>query len=679
MSNEKKGLLKMLYHKPVEIMTQQLAALDIYTIVHELQDLIGSYIDKIYQLSKEEVIIRVNNRQIKQKEILYAHSDGLFFRTTDSFDTPMKPTTFAMTLRKHINNGRISSITQHEFDRIIKIKIQKKEEYTLLFELIPNGNIILLDKDDRIVMPLKHQHWSQRTIRINTTYQPPPSQANPFTLSFEQFNEAIKESDADLVRSLAVKLSLGGRYAEEMCSQVSIPKDTLAQTLTTEQQKEIYDQLQEFLIPFKNKSFSPTLVTYNENKKEITPIPFHIHHQKTTEKLSSFSEGLQQLLTKKIKEEPVSPFQKKKDKLLRQQQQQEKAIKESDEKIKNKKHQGDVIYLHYTTIEQLITEIQENRKLLTKKELAQALNEKEMVNNFSSDTPFITLELPDEHQQPISITIDYRKSVAENAEESYDKSKKIAQKKEGAINALAKTKEKLKLLQKQEEKQIQRENKQYEQKQAAKKHFWFEQYRWSMTSNGNIVLGGKDAKSNDQLIKKHLESGDRYVHADIHGAPSCILKNKTIDEKKIDITEDSLQEACVFSACYSRAWKQFAEAQAYWVLPEQVSKTPQSGEFVPKGAFIIRGKRQYCTCKMQLAIGIIIIEDTKKIMGGAPSTIKKWCDTFIIIEPGMKKSSAIAKEIAEFLDSTPTMIQQVLPPGESHIIFQSKKQEREES
>ena len=186
-------------------------------------------------------------------------------------------------------------------------------------------------------------------------------------------------------------------------------------------------------------------------------------------------------------------------------------------------------------------------------------------------------------------------------------------------------------------------------------------------------MGGKDAKSNDQLVKKHLENKDRYVHADIHGAPSCIIKNKNVDNDIIDITDESLEEACAFSACYSRAWKQFAEVQSYWVLPEQVSKTPQSGEFVPKGAFIIRGKRNYCTCKMQLCIGIIYIHDAIKLMGGPISSIKKWCDEYVIIEPGTKKSSSIAKELSSFFDTNPSIIQQVLPPGESKIITKIKK------
>jgi len=652
-------------------MIKQLAALDIYTIVYELQDLIGSYIDKIYQLSSDEIIIRINNRKTKRKETLYVHSNGFFFKTKNSFDTPMKPTTFAMTLRKYVNNGRIIEIKQHEFDRIIKIIVQKKELFTILLELIPNGNIMLLDHKQKIIMPLKHQEWSQRTIRTNKMYQPPQSQVNPFIISQDECNTILLNSDADIIRTIAVKLSLGGKYAEEFYSHLTIPKDTLAKDLTVDQQQQLYQQLQVFLQPFKQYDFSPKLVILKDSK-EIIPFSFNIYQNKTIKSVPLFVEGLQQVIDNKSDQTTPSPLEKKKNKLLRQKNQQEKAIKKFDEEIHQKKHQGDTIYLHFQKIKALIEEIQQHRKLVTKKELANVLKQKEIVKQFSADSPFITLTLPDEHRKPISIQIDYRKSIAENAEQSYQQSKKLAQKKQGAIKALQETKHKIDKINQLAEKQIQ-QSKQKSSEEFIKKHFWFEQYRWCIASNGNLIIGGKDAKSNDQVVKKHLEKGDRYAHADMHGAPSCIIKSENIEGKTISIPKLALEEGCVFSACYSRAWKQFVEAQAYWVLPEQVSKTPQSGEYIPQGAFIIRGKRNYCTCKMQLGIGIISIENSKKIMGGPPSAIKKWCEDFVIIEPGPMKSSVIAKEIAKQLHSTTTQIQQVLPPGESRIISTTKK------
>ena len=55
------------------------------------------------------------------------------------------------------------------------------------------------------------------------------------------------------------------------------------------------------------------------------------------------------------------------------------------------------------------------------------------------------------------------------------------------------------------------------------KRLWFEQHRWSMISGGHLLVGGRDAKGNDSIVKKHLSGGDMYLHADIHGAPSCSL------------------------------------------------------------------------------------------------------------------------------------------------------------
>jgi hypothetical protein len=122
-------------------------------------------------------------------------------------------------------------------------------------------------------------------------------------------------------------------------------------------------------------------------------------------------------------------------------------------------------------------------------------------------------------------------------------------------------------------------------------------------------------------------------------------------------------EACIFAACYSKAWKQFSDAQSYWVLPQQVSKTPQSGEFVPKGAFIIRGKRNYCKCPLELGIGELIIDDEIRWTGGSIASIKKWCDKYIIIKPGGISRKNFSNMITENTDVTSNEIDQILPPG----------------
>ena len=101
-------------------MKRGLSSFDIFVIVSELQDLKGSYVDKIYHIPRDILVIRINNKNTGQKENIFVKNGELFCTTQKKFATPVKPSTFAMTLRKYLLNGRISNITQHEFDRIIE-------------------------------------------------------------------------------------------------------------------------------------------------------------------------------------------------------------------------------------------------------------------------------------------------------------------------------------------------------------------------------------------------------------------------------------------------------------------------------------------------------------------------------------------------------------------------------
>jgi hypothetical protein len=182
------------------------------------------------------------------------------------------------------------------------------------------------------------------------------------------------------------------------------------------------------------------------------------------------------------------------------------------------------------------------------------------------------------------------------------------------------------------------------------------------------VVAGRDASSNDLVVKKYLSDGDRYAHADIHGAPSCVIKGKGVNDEQLPISEKTLEEACLFAASYSRAWNQFGEASAYWVLPEQVSKTPESGEYIPKGAFIIRGKRNYYRCKLEVAVGLVAIGDVEKIMGGPIISVAARAKQYAILIPGVTKKSTIAQKLSKVFDVSTDAVEKVLPPGELTVV-----------
>ena len=61
--------------------------------------------------------------------------------------------------------------------------------------------------------------------------------------------------------------------------------------------------------------------------------------------------------------------------------------------------------------------------------------------------------------------------------------------------------------------------------QPIRKQMWFEKFTWFISTDGYLVLAGKDASQNETLYRRYLRKGDVYVHADLHGAPSVVIKN----------------------------------------------------------------------------------------------------------------------------------------------------------
>jgi len=584
------------------------------------------------------------------------------------FETPSKPSVFAMTLRKYLSNGKIIDIFQHEFDRIIKIKISKKEgDFTLIVEFFSDGNIILASPDEKIILPLIRQTWAHRKVKGKEDYNPPPPQINPFDLTSDVFKSKIIESNSDIVRTLAVNLNLSGRIAEEICIRGKIDKNLEIKDITDETINAIFDSLVNFLKIFKEKSFGPVVVKKDNEIVDVLPFKFESYQGFEFEQIPGFLNGLQHLIKeKKVAEKKEKKTDKFLGKLNRKLAMQKETVEKLEKQINTKKLEGDLIYLHYQEIDQLLNKIKQVLELKEKDEQIKEINKIVIVEKFDPVENVLKVNLKNTSNEVFKIDLNFRKSVSKNAEKAYDDNKKLQSKFKGAKKSIDDTYEEIKKAKKTMEKEIKAEE--YAKKTTKKeKIFWFERYRWFISSTGNIIIGGKDAKTNELVVKKYLKEGDRYTHAEIQGAPSIIIKSKGVNDESITISDETLEEACIFAASFSKAWKQFAEAQAYWVSPEQVSKTAQSGEFVPKGAFIIRGKRNYYRCKLEVAVGEIEINQIKKIMCGPVTAVKKHSKRYVVLNPGDIKKNDVARKLSKVFDVNIDVIDRVLPPGGAAI------------
>lgn len=233
----------------------------------------------------------------------------------------------------------------------------------------------------------------------------------------------------------------------------------------------------------------------------------------------------------------------------------------------------------------------------------------------------------------MEVEIDLNKSVEKNAGVYFEKAKKAKKKLKGALEALEESKKKLKGLKEGEEKFIEEEKKVVREE---KRREWYEKFHWFVSSEGFLCIGGTDATSNEIVVKKHAEKGDLVFHTDMPGSPFFIIKNGA------EAGEETLKECAQATASYSKAWKLgLGIAEVYCVGAEQVSKKTKAGEYTPKGAFMVYGKRKYFNPNLEYAIGLA--DDI--VIGGPVDAVKAKTKNYVVVVMGREKKSSLAKKI----------------------------------
>ncbi|XP_051942236.1 ribosome quality control complex subunit NEMF-like [Hippocampus zosterae] len=190
-----------------------------------------------------------------------------------------------------------------------------------------------------------------------------------------------------------------------------------------------------------------------------------------------------------------------------------------------------------------------------------------------------------QRNKPMLVDVDLSLSAYANAKKYYDCKRSAEKKEQKTIQASDKAMKSAEKKTHQTLKEVQTVT----TIQKARKVYWFEKFLWFITSENYLVIAGRDQQQNEMIVKRYLRAGDIYVHADLHGATSCVIKNPAGSP----IPPRTLTEAGTMSVCYSAAWDAKIVTSAWWVHHHQVSKTAPTGEYLTTGSFMIRGKKNY--------------------------------------------------------------------------------------
>src|SRR6266581_869462 len=460
--------------------------------------------------------------------------------------------------------GHVDKAYQREDEVILRINVPVRGKVELFYQA--GRWLCLHDVENKPESPPPFAQSLRRLLdnaRIQGIEQRGFDRIAVFQLDRGAFGDAIRNAKGQVVRVLASVLNLGGTYAELICVRADIEKQTKVRELSDAQVDGLYTALNNLAVAV-DQERRPRVVFQLGRAIDATPIELAQYREFEPREFPTLNGALSHFLT--VAEPETATVKDAAAKFERRIAQQRESMEALREEAMRLEAQAVFLYGHYAVFDELLKAIREGRNPPEHAQI-KAIDRKDHT---------VTLAIGDFD----AITLDYEKDVTANAQAFYDRRKDASAKGQRVGEATAATRAEMEAAQAKAVKVARRP------RIKSTKSMWFDAYRWTISSEGFLILGGRDARTNDQLVKKHLKEGDRYAHADVHGAPSTVIKDGA------RASDATLREACEFALAYSKAWSAgLAGGSAYWVLPEQVSKQAESGEFLPRGAFVIRGKR----------------------------------------------------------------------------------------
>uniref|UniRef100_A0A8C2JSI6 Ribosome quality control complex subunit NEMF n=1 Tax=Cyprinus carpio TaxID=7962 RepID=A0A8C2JSI6_CYPCA len=585
------------------------------------------------------------------KSVLLIES-GIRIHCTE-FDWPknMMPSGFAMKCRKHLKSRRLVHVKQLGVDRIVDIQFGSDEAaYHLILELYDRGNIILTDHQFMILNLLRFRTAEAEDVKIAVRERYPVENARPQEplISLARYTSQIL-SEAQSGEQVKRVLNPHLRMSRALCSIMVIWSFAVSpKILEALQMAEDYMEKtanfsgRGYIIQKSEKkpSMCPDeaeeeLLTY----EEFHPFLFCQHEKSRSVEFESFNKAVDEFFSKMESQKlDVKALQqekhalKKLDNVRRDHEQRLEALHQAQEVDRLK---GELVEMNlhivdralqvvrsalanqvdWAEIGQIVKEAQAARD-----PVACAIKELKLQSNHITmllKNPYAGSEEGEaedtdarkpaeaseaqkgkkgknkekrakgkvEKDKPVLVDVDLNLSAYANAKKYYDSKRSAAKKEQKTVEAAQKAFKSAEKKTKQTLKEVQTVT----SIQKARKVYWFEKFLWFVSSENYLIIAGRDQQQNEMIVKRYLRAGDVYVHADLHGATSCVIKNPSGEA----VPPRTLTEAGTMAVCYSAAWDAKVITSAWWVHHHQVSKTAPTGEYLTTGSFMIRGKKNF--------------------------------------------------------------------------------------
>ena len=508
---------------------------------------------------------------------------------------------------------------------------------------------------------------------LKAQYEFPPLRGEDlFSIDDMSFEKLIEGSNANIVRTLASRLNLDSLSCEEICALSSVSPNVMVPEIDSQTLSDLKAGFKEFISKLKSGVSEPNVVLDDEPSEDdedtsdyigFAPFQFQLYSEKPSQSFDTFSQTLDEFFgvsDSELEDEELQSVQTKEQmRLQRIIDKQQQGIESLKTKAESQRVIGELIYSHFTVTQEVLETVTKARAnghpwddIISKIE--------EGKSKGIPSAMIIERIIPSQGQIIVvlngsKVTLDIRLTAQDNAAKAYDLAKKSESKIKGAQMQIDRTKAKLEKL---DASMLEPDVKKVRVKIRKKR--WYEKYRWFTSSEGYLVLGGRDIKMNEEIAKRQMSANDIFLHAAIHGAPYTIIK--VPDETPGQLT---IEEAAQFAVTFSRAWQDgLSGGDAFWVNPEQVSFSPPSGEHLPAGSVMLYGTKNYIRkVPVELAVGVLLEDEYAIPMSGPPSAIEIHTEYSVRVIPADGKKGQLVKDIQASL-------KKIVPEEQSHLISQ---------
>jgi predicted ribosome quality control (RQC) complex YloA/Tae2 family protein len=609
----------------------ELSGIELHYLVNKISPKVSSgyYVSNISSITKNSILLKLHH-PAESNIMLMVSTKGIWF--TNKKYRQVEENQFVKVLSREIERAKISSVSQPGSERIFFLYFVNRANKVrkLIVEIFGKGNIILCDESMEILWILNPIEVRHRTLRTGSEYVLPPKRGEDvLQISLERMkqNASLQPNNTEVVRWLGNCTSLPRKYLEEILLQSAV-NTNYANLLSDNDIEIIYEKTKELTNKIINEKNHEPSVILDKLGLAVDTSPIPMSKEANVKKVETYMDGIDQVLSNEILT--------------------------IGRDLKTEEANRKILELEHDLEEQNKAKMQVISKSKSLRNLAhelmklssigiQDMNDDKVNSLLQSNDSKIVHENGLTYLDVFNERIKLESSIPTFSSLLFSRAKELER---GAIN-IDKASEELKSRTERIQNQTQKIREKIQFNMLESKH-WYERYRWFVTTDGHLVIGGRDASSNSAVIRKHMTENDIVFHAEIHGSPFFLVKNARNRENG-----NFVDETAQATVSFSRAWKDgLSSGDAYWVFPNQVKKGAPTGQYLPKGSFVIEGKRNFCKgVELKLSIGLIQIENKRyTIVCGPSNAIRRRSLVLASLLPGGSDPMNLAKKVkSEFV------------------------------